>query len=106
MSVSWRQTNQPDTKPLQLLGYRESDFLRHSGMEIGDRLITVDARVLPPPPIQWGGDRQGPDVHMPVFPQSHHILTPCLGSKRRRLECTRQEAVQAWSRQGLGSGSL
>ncbi|KAF8525338.1 Piwi domain-containing protein [Gautieria morchelliformis] len=45
-----------------LLGYGESDFLRHSGMVIDNRLIAINARVLPPPPIQWGGNRQGPDV--------------------------------------------
>ncbi|KAF8592778.1 Piwi-domain-containing protein [Ramaria rubella] len=45
----------------KLLGYGDSDFLRQAGMTIDERLISVKARVLSPPPIQWGG-RQRPDI--------------------------------------------
>ncbi|KAF8514872.1 argonaute-like protein [Hysterangium stoloniferum] len=43
------------------LGYRESDFLRHSGVTINESLLSVNARVLHAPSIQWGSS-QAPDT--------------------------------------------
>lgn len=41
----------------ELLGYADSDFLRQSGVTVKPQLLTVNGRILHPPPLLWGQNK-------------------------------------------------